>query len=63
MIANPAADYLIKGYFETLRSSSTLSHPYLSINDVTAIGGGGQGFWDDNIRSLVMRSVTMGKGG
>ncbi len=35
----------------------------LSINDVTALGGGGyQGYSDNSIKCLVMKSVTMGGG-
>ena len=34
----------------------------LSINDVTVLGRGSQGFYDDNIKAFVINSVTMGGG-
>jgi hypothetical protein len=34
-----------------------------SINDVTVIGGGGEGFCNNSIKALVIKSVTMRGGG
>ena len=34
-----------------------------SINDVTVLGGGGQGFCDNSSKSLVIKRVTIGGGG
>ncbi len=34
-----------------------------SINDVTFLGGGGQGFCDNSTKASVTKSVTMGGGG
>ena len=31
-----------------------------SINDVTVLGGGGQGFFDDSTKALVTKRLTMG---
>jgi hypothetical protein len=33
-----------------------------SINDVTALGGGGQGFCDNSTNASVIKSATMGEG-
>ena len=34
----------------------------LSINDFTALGGGGQVFFDNSAEALELKSVTMGEG-
>ena len=34
----------------------------MSINDVTAFGGRGQGFYDESTNALAMNYVTMGAG-
>ena len=34
----------------------------LSTNDVTATGVGGQGFYDDSTKALLLESVAMGRG-
>ena len=34
-----------------------------SINDVTVLGGWGQGFCDDSAKTLEIKYVTMGAGG
>ncbi len=33
-----------------------------SKNDLTALGGGSQGFCDDTTKALVIKTVTMGEG-
>ena len=34
-----------------------------SINDVTVLGGWGQGFCDDSTKASVIKRVTIGEGG
>ena len=46
---------LIVNYSEILRRSS--------INDITVIGGGGQGLFDNSTMALVKKCVMMGGGG
>ena len=48
-----------------MQQSQQVKIPLASfINDVMVLGGeGGQGFYDDSTKALVIKPVTMGKGG